>query len=101
MRCMGFLSDAVLRDEAARYGDAGGRPQVIWPNGVLASMAVGLLIQLLTPWHRGSGESVYLEYDGNALTIESSNRMIYAPVSCQHFNGVANLGDPWFRMGGE
>lgn len=37
MRCMGFLTDEKLAQEAARYGDAGGRPQVIWPNGILAS----------------------------------------------------------------
>jgi molybdopterin/thiamine biosynthesis adenylyltransferase len=34
-RCMGFLTEALLAQEAARYGDAGPRPQVVWPNGVL------------------------------------------------------------------
>ena len=41
MRCFGFLNEEVLAQEAARYGAAGGRPQVIWPNGILASAAVG------------------------------------------------------------
>lgn len=29
MRCMGFLTDAKLTEEAARYGKAGARPQVV------------------------------------------------------------------------
>lgn len=98
MRCIGFLNEVVLQEEAERYGDAGGRPQVVWPNGVLASVAVGLAIQLLTPWHRGSGDTTYLEYDGNGPGVETSNRMKHAPVDCQHFKGVENLGDPWFSM---
>ena len=36
MQCLGFLSDKNLAKEAARYGDAGIRPQVVWANGVLA-----------------------------------------------------------------
>lgn len=46
MRCMGFLTDERLAQEAARYGKAGPRPQVVWPNGVLASTAVGLAVIL-------------------------------------------------------
>jgi hypothetical protein len=52
MRCMGFLSDEKLAQEAARYGNVGGRPQVVWPNGVLASTAVGLAVDLVTNWTR-------------------------------------------------
>ena len=46
MRCMGLLTEAKLAEEAARYGKAGSRPQVVWPNGVLASTAVGLGVEL-------------------------------------------------------
>lgn len=42
MRCYGFLNEFVLDEEAKKYGVAGVRPQVIWPNGVLASTAVGV-----------------------------------------------------------
>ena len=52
MKCLGFLSDASLAREAALYGDAGPRPQVVWPNGVLASTAVGVAVDLLTNWTR-------------------------------------------------
>src|ERR1044072_5183624 len=80
MRCMGFLNEELLAQEAARYGVAGGRPQVIWPNGILASAAVGTFVQILTPWRRHLNKSVYLEYDGNAQTILPSNRL-------QHLRG--------------
>ena len=51
LRCCGFITDERLKREAEQYGAAGGRPQVVWPNGVLASTAFGLAVQLLTPWH--------------------------------------------------
>src|SRR6185369_3420447 len=68
MRCLGFLNEELLAQEAARYGAAGGRPQVIWPNGLLASAAVGMFIQVITPWRCEMKPSLYLEYDGNAQT---------------------------------
>jgi hypothetical protein len=49
--CMGILDTKSIADEARRYGAAGGRPQVVWPNGVLASIAVGLFAQLLAGLH--------------------------------------------------
>ena len=36
MRCMAIVTEEYLKEEAGRYGDAGPRPQVVWPNGVLA-----------------------------------------------------------------
>jgi hypothetical protein len=39
---MGLLTDEKLGGEAARYGNAGSRPQVVWPNGVLAPRPSGL-----------------------------------------------------------
>jgi hypothetical protein len=53
LRCMGIICDDVLERE--RYGAAGGRPQVVWPNGMLASAAVGIAVQLLTPWCEPTG----------------------------------------------
>jgi molybdopterin/thiamine biosynthesis adenylyltransferase len=44
MRCLGYLTDERLADEQRKYGAAGGKPQVVWPNGVLASIAVGQLM---------------------------------------------------------
>src|SRR6185437_11827500 len=52
LRCLGIVTEEALEEEGRTYGDAGSKPQVVWPNGVLASTAVGLLMQLVTPWHR-------------------------------------------------
>jgi molybdopterin-synthase adenylyltransferase len=98
MRCMGFLNEKILADEAGLYGAAGGRPQVIWPNGVLASVAVGHFVQLLTPWHKAR-TPVYLEYDGNAQTLLPSNRLAYvSKKSCDHFSSATDIGDPFWAM---
>ena len=97
MRCLGFLRDELLAKEAEDYGAAGERPQVVWANGVLASAAVGLFTQLFTPWRRGAATSPYLEYDGNAQTIASSNRFeCMKDKQCQHFLGFQDLGDPFW-----
>lgn len=50
--CMNVLRNDLLAQEAAQYGAAGGRPQVVWANGILASAAVGIMMQLTTPWHK-------------------------------------------------
>jgi molybdopterin-synthase adenylyltransferase len=98
LRCMGFLTEALLAQEAARYGDAGPRPQVVWPNGVLASIAVGIAIQLLCPWSR-EPLPAYLMYDGNRQTVSPSPRLAHIDLrSCRHFS-PAKLGDPLWSGG--
>jgi len=72
LRCCNFITDERLAQEAQQYGAAGVRPQVVWPNGVLASTAIELMVQLLTPWSRFSVEFNYLEYDDNKSTIAPS-----------------------------
>ena len=98
MKCMGFLREDLLAREAENYGAAGSRPQVIWPNGVLASFAVGIFVQLITPWHKKHGRLWYLEYDGNSQTVATSNRLEHLKgVTCTHFSSLEDLGDPfWF-----
>lgn len=99
MQCMGFISEHDLAEEAGRYGAAGNRPQVIWPNGVLASTAVGLLIQLLTPWHQGKHQSLYIEYDGNMNVLGPSNKMPYIEkMDCPHYSSATGLGDPFLHI---
>lgn len=96
MRCVGFLADKILADEVNRYGDAGPRPQVVWPNGVLASSAVGIFVQLVTPWHR-SELPVYLEYNGNAPSLTASKFSQAARCkACDHFTEMQDLGDPFW-----
>ena len=97
MRCLGFLNEELLAQDAARYGAAGGRPQVIWPNGILASAAVGTFVQIVTPWRSGLKPSLYLEYDGNAQTVMPSNRLQHlAGKQCLHFP-LDDLGDPFWQ----
>ncbi|MHB8562408.1 MAG: HesA/MoeB/ThiF family protein [Acidiferrobacteraceae bacterium] len=100
LHCLGFLREDLLAKEAARYGNAGSKPQVVWPNGVLASCAVGVFMQLITPWHDAHQDVVYLEYDGNNHSIAPSTRLRYVhEIVCPHFTSAGDLGDP-FWVGG-
>src|SRR5690348_2125716 len=97
MTCLGFLNEDSLAKEAARYGAAGDRPQVVWSNGVLASTAVGIAVSLLTDWTRALRRSVYLSYDGNSGTVVPHVRMQYlGGATCNHFP-LESVGDPVFR----
>jgi hypothetical protein len=94
--CMGILDRQSIADEVRRYGAAGGRPQVVWPNGILASTAVGLFVQLGAPWHEHPISTAYLEYDGNSHTVKPSNRLAaLAGRRCSHFH-PADRGDAFF-----
>lgn len=95
--CLGFLTEERLSQEAAKYGAAGGRPQVVWPNGVLASTAIGVMMDLVTGWTRQQDRVVYLSYDGNTGEVKPHVRLRYMQVRrCPHY-GAADLGDPILR----
>lgn len=97
MRCIGFIRDDVIAKEVSRYGATGPRAQVIWPNGILASAAIGVFMQLVTPWHKKHTSTVYLEYDGNAQTMLPSNRLqAIRGRGCPHFSGQNHIGDPFW-----
>ena len=95
MRCMKFITDENLGKEAAKYGNVGGRPQVVWPNGVLASTAVGLLVDIITGWTGRNGSNIYLAYDGNNGTISDHIRINYLPPICTHYR-IEDVGPPNF-----
>ena len=98
LRCCGFLTDERLRQEANRYGAAGGRPQVVWSNGVLASTAIGLVTQILSPWYRNPPPFVYLEYDGNRGSVSRSAHMdALKGCTCPH-HPPDETGDPMFDI---
>lgn len=68
LRCLGLLSERELAEEAAQsggYAGFGPAPQVVWSNGVLASTAVGVAVDLLTGWNRVAAPSPRLQYLGN------------------------------------
>jgi hypothetical protein len=98
LRCCGFITDERLTAEAKTYGAAGARPQVVWPNGVLASTAVGLAVQLLTPWFVGTLAFTYLEYDGNKGTVTINPRVERLKGhACPH-HPPDETGDPFFDI---
>lgn len=98
LRCMGLVTDEALAQEAQKYGAAGGKPQVVWPNGLLASAAVGLFTQLITPWHGVARPSAFLEYDGNKNTlVPSKSFSFFSDRACPHFF-PDEAGDPLFDI---
>jgi hypothetical protein len=98
LRCCGLINEERLALEANRYGAAGNRPQVVWSNGMLASAAVGLVAQLLTPWFKEPPEFVYMDYDGNRGTLIPNDRMeLLRDKVCQH-HPSEETGDPLFDV---
>ena len=98
LHCCGFITDERLKMEADDYGAAGGRPQVVWSNGVLASAAIGLMTQMLTPWYPDPPGFVYLEYDGNKGTVTRSRCMdALGGSTCPH-HPPDETGDPMFDV---
>lgn len=96
MRCIGFLTEEKLAQEAARYGNVGARPQVIWPNGLLASTAVGIAMELLTDWTRRGRRRAYFVLDGNEMTLRESVTLRNAHEGdCPHYP-ANDLGAPVF-----
>jgi hypothetical protein len=94
MKCMGFLTEDKLAREAARYGNAGGRPQVVWSNGVLASTAVGLAVDLVTNWTKRDRSHGYLVFEGNEGSLKESLTLRNVRSSqCLHFS-EGRVGDP-------
>jgi len=97
MKCFGFLTDERLHAEASRYGDAGFRPQVVWPNGLLASAAVGIGMALATGWAEMRRVSPYLSYDGNAISLTQHRRLEYLDAdTCPHYS-IADAGKVRFK----
>ncbi|MHB1167499.1 MAG: ThiF family adenylyltransferase [Carboxydocellales bacterium] len=93
MRCYGFLNELVLAEEAKKYGAAGVRPQVVWSNGVLASTALGIAMNLLTNWTEASqDQTLYFEYDGNKGTIKPHLKTEIPVKPCIHYK-VHSVGD--------
>jgi hypothetical protein len=95
LHCFGFLNQDKLAKEAAKYGAVGARPQVVWPNGVLASSAVGICVDLITNWTKRHKKNIYLSYDGNNGTLNSHVRSRFAPEKCSHYM-LTDAGPPRF-----
>jgi hypothetical protein len=98
LRCCGLVTDERLAQEDQRYGAAGSRPQVVWPNGVLASTAVSIAMQIVTAWFSRPVPFVYLEYDGNRGTLtQSAHVHALKDTPCPH-HPADETGDPLFDI---
>jgi molybdopterin-synthase adenylyltransferase len=65
---------------------------------VLASLAVGLVVQMVTPWSRRAKPGAYLAYDGNSGLVTEAERFRRWPAaSCSHYPHIA-VGDPSFDI---
>ena len=95
MKCTGFITEENLVKEATTYGDVGGRPQVVWPNGILASTAVGLAVDLVTGWSGIPKTYFYRVYDGRHNTLVEPIQSLI-PTSCTHYD-AKQIGDPILR----
>jgi hypothetical protein len=94
MHCTGFLNETVLAQEAARYGAAGDRPQVVWSNGVLCSAAVGIAVDLLTDWSGKLREPMHQSFRGSDLSLGPDNRLAsLRGMKCCHYP-FNNVGAP-------
>jgi molybdopterin-synthase adenylyltransferase len=93
--CLGILTEERLKQEVLAYGKAGSRPQVVWANGVLASLAVGLITQLICPWHDAPVLMACCEFDGNCHRVETSRLDHLAGTNCRHFP-ADDVGDAFF-----
>ena len=96
----GWSPIKTLANEAAKYGVAGGKPQVVWPNGTLASIAVGFFMKLMTPWESQKETPLLLEHDGDLQTVMPSNKLAYLPAHCDHFDSLHEIGDPFWTSDG-
>jgi hypothetical protein len=87
MWCYGYLTPDKLEEEEKNYGDTGLRPQVIWPNGILASTAIHIAMNLLTNWTgEAERQTLYYEYNGNKGEINPHPRFIRERGrTCSHF----------------
>lgn len=96
MKCMGFLTDKVLSEEAKNYGAAGDRPQVVWSNGLICSAAVGVVVDLLTDWSKTLRSPIYRTFRGSKLLLEDDKRLSCCQnIQCGHFL-LNQIGDPVF-----
>lgn len=96
MHCLRFLTPDNLAEEVQDY-DRVPQAQVVWPNGVLASSAVGYVVGLLTGWSGRSIPSCRTDYKGSLMTLSPSNlAAALGGRPCKHFP-LTQAGDAIFR----
>ena len=97
MQCLSYLTEKKLSIEAAKYGAAGKNPQVIWANGIVASAAVGIAVDIVTGWTRSNADVIYLSYEGNLGQLTPHALLKFATRPCPHFP-ADSVGEPAFTL---
>lgn len=96
MHCLQFLTTANLAEDVQDY-DKDPQPQVVWPNGILASSAIGYAIGLLTGWSGSSAPSCRMDYRGSQMTMSPSHMAAALNGhACTHFP-PGQCGDPRYQ----
>jgi len=95
MRCLGFITDELLGEEAAQYGDAGPRAQVGFGNSVLVGIAIGIASKMITGWAGSVRHPLYLQYEGNDDYVTPHPRLKYLLAqACPHYPPLENGTQP-------
>lgn len=95
LRCMHLLTEETLAKEAQDY-NAGSQPQVVWPNGILSSAAVGEAVEILTGWSGASVPASRIDLRGSKLTMTDSKLLsMVKKIACRHYP-LSSSGDPLF-----
>lgn len=96
MHCLQFLTAANLAEDVQVY-DKDPQPQVVWPNGILASSAIGYAIGLLTGWSGSSVPPYRVDYRGSQMTVSPSHMAAALKGhTCTHFP-AGQCGDPRYQ----
>jgi molybdopterin/thiamine biosynthesis adenylyltransferase len=94
MQCFNYINDENLAKEARRYSQSDPSPQVIWANGILASTAVGLMVDFLTNWTCKEKYILFYSFDGNDFIMREHPKGFHLKNnSCVHFP-IENIGQP-------
>lgn len=95
MQCLQFITGDKMGKEAAKYGAAGHNPQVIWANGVVASTAVGIALDIITGWTKMM-PCIHMCYEGNFGKMVPHPLLKYKSKNCTHYPS-AHVGEPYFN----
>ena len=102
LRCGPFLSDEVLAEERRlkppgydQNADAKGAPQVVSMNGVIASEAINLVLDLVTGYSGGCRPNGWWQYDGRRGSLKPLNSPIARRPGCPAC-AEQGLGDPQY-----
>lgn len=84
-KCLDFITEKDLEQEASRYGAVGLRQQVASINGLLANTAVCLGVELMSGWTANKRVKFYKTLDGNKLDLVDHPTIGNCRCDCPHY----------------